>query len=335
MSIYLTILFVICFSYLLITICKKKMILMNSNGNRHQEFVGNTQTPLIGGIILFISLFLFNYDKIGLFLFFMAGIFFIGLFSDLKKFNSPIYRFLIQILLIVICVYFLNLNLLITRVNFLDYLLKNYIFSIIFTSFCILIIINGSNFIDGINTLVIGYYLIICCALIYLQHNGLIVSFFFPLDLLTICLVCLLVFNSFNKLFLGDSGAYLLGFLFSVELINLYLQNLNITPFFIILLLWYPAFENLFSIFRKINFKKSPIFPDTNHLHQLIFSFFKSKKFSSTISNNLTGLMINFYNAIIVGISLINPFNTQFQIILIFFNLIVYTFFYMRLFKYR
>ena len=127
MSIYLTILFVICFSYLLITICKKKMILMNSNGNRHQEFVGNTQTPLIGGIILFISLFLFNYDKIGLFLFFMAGIFFIGLFSDLKKFNSPIYRFLIQILLIVICVYFLNLNLLITRVNFLDYLLKTVI----------------------------------------------------------------------------------------------------------------------------------------------------------------------------------------------------------------
>ena len=329
------VLFVIGFSYLLITICKKKTILMNSNGNMHQKFVGNTQTPLIGGIILFFSLLLFNYDTISLFLFFVAGIFFIGFFSDLKKLNSPIYRFLIQILLIVICVYFLNMNLVITRVNILDYLLKNYIFSIIFTSFCILIIINGTNFIDGINTLAIGYYLIICSVLIYLQHNGLVDAFFFPLDLLALCLVCLLLFNSFNKLFLGDSGAYLLGFLFSLELINLYLRNLNITPFFIILLLWYPAFENLFSIFRKINFKKSPIFPDTNHLHHLIFSFFKSKKFSSLTSNNLTGLIINFYNAIIVGISLIDPFNTQFQIILIFLNLTVYTFFYMRLFKYR
>ena len=148
---------------------------------------------------------MFNYDTISLFLFFVAGIFFIGFFSDLKKLNSPIYRFLIQILLIVICVYFLNMNLVITRVNILDYLLKNYIFSIIFTSFCILIIINGTNFIDGINTLAIGYYLIICSVLIYLQHNGLVDAFFFPLDLLALCLVCLLLFNSFNKLFLGDS----------------------------------------------------------------------------------------------------------------------------------
>ena len=71
------------------------------------------------------------------------------------------------------------MNLVITRVNILDYLLKNYIFSIIFTSFCILIIINGTNFIDGINTLAIGYYLIICSVLIYLQHNGLVDAFSF------------------------------------------------------------------------------------------------------------------------------------------------------------
>ena len=79
------VLFVIGFSYLLITICKKKTILMNSNGNMHQKFVGNTQTPLIGGIILFFSLLLFNYDTISLFLFFVAGIFLLVFFQILKS----------------------------------------------------------------------------------------------------------------------------------------------------------------------------------------------------------------------------------------------------------
>jgi len=99
-------------------------------------------------------------------------------------------------------------------------------------------------------------------------------------------------------------------------------------------LLWYPAFENLFSILRKTNFKKSPILPDTNHLHQLIFSYLK-KKHSSFKANNITGISINIYNGVIMMIALSNPSYTQLQIILIIVNLSVYTFFYMRLFNYR
>ena len=147
-------------------------------------------------------------------------------------------------------------------------------------------------------------------------------------------LILLFFLNIYNKLFLGDSGSYLLGFLFSIELINFYLNNLNISPFFIILLLWYPAFENLFSILRKINFNKSPIYPDTNHLHQLIFSF-SEKNFSVLKSNNFTGIFINLYNITVISLSMIDPYHTQLQIILIILNLSVYCFFYMRLFKYR
>ena len=114
-----------------------------------------------------------------------------------------------------------------------------------------------------------------------LKREGFNIDFFFPITFLIPSLILLFFLNIYNKLFLGDSGSYLLGFLFSIELINFYLNNLNISPFFIILLLWYPAFENLFSILRKINFNKSPIYPDTNHLHQLIFSFFRKKKIFS------------------------------------------------------
>ena len=208
---------VVCFTFLLIFICKKKSILMNFNGNQHQQFVGNLQTPIIGGIIIFFSIFIFNYYKLNLFFIFLLGIFIIGFLSDLKKFNSPTYRFLIQIFLILLCVNFLNIDLNNTRVNFLDYLLTNYLFALIFTSFCILIIINGTNFIDGINTLAIGYYLIITCALFFLKSNGLEMSFYFPLNFMILCLSFLFVLNLFNKLFLGDSGAYLLGFFLALN----------------------------------------------------------------------------------------------------------------------
>tara|TARA_B100000674_G_C37955248_1_gene969288 strand:- start:744 stop:1751 length:1008 start_codon:yes stop_codon:yes gene_type:complete len=327
--------FLLSFSAFLIFICRKNIILMNSNGNKHQEFVGNFQTPLIGGIIVYFSILFFNFYELNLFFIFITLIFLIGLFSDLKKLNSPNIRILIQIILTLFCVYLLKIDLSVTRINLIDFLLKNYIFALVFTSFCILIIMNGTNFIDGINSLAIGYYLLICFALLYLKSNGLNISFYFPLYFMITCLVCIFILNLFNKLFLGDAGAYLLGFIFSIELINLYLQNINISPFFIILLLWYPAFENLFSILRKINFNKSPVFPDTNHLHQLIFSFFKNKKLSQLKSNNLAGISINLYNALVIATSLTDPYNTQLQIILIILNLFVYTFFYMRLFKYR
>ena len=69
-------------------------------------------------------------------------------------------------------------------------------------------------------------------------------------------LFILYILNFLNKIYLGDNGAYLIGLIFSICLIDFYNDNhTSISPFFIVLLLWYPAFENLFSILRKINFK--------------------------------------------------------------------------------
>ena len=59
-----------------------------------------------------------------------------------------------------------------------------------------------------------------------------------------------------------------------------------------------PAFENLFSILRKIRFLKSPINPDTNHLHQLIFLHLKKNSIRTEkgILIHYLEFLINFYN---------------------------------------
>ncbi len=334
MNIYLFSIIVIFLSFLLNILFIKNSFLMNKAGDLHQAYVGHTNIPLVGGIIIFFSMIISSFYGLNLILWSYAAMAFIGFLSDLKKLNSPIIRFLLQLFIIIFCVYSSNILITGTKIIYLDYLLKNYLFAIIFTSFCILIIVNGSNFIDGINSLAIGYYIIISVVLLLLQKDGFLISFNFTLNLLLVCLLILYFLNLFNKLYLGDSGSYLLGFLFSIELINFYLQNI-ISPFFIITLLWYPAFENLFSILRKINFKKSPLAPDTNHLHQLIFIFLKKKNYSPLKANNITGISINIYNGIIMIMAASSPTHTQLQIILIMTNLLIYTFLYMRLFKYR
>ena len=142
--------------------------------------------------------------------------------------------------------------------------------------------------------------------------------------------------NLANQLYLGDSGSYLLGFVFSVLLISIYNWNKDISPFFIILLLWYPCYETLFSIIRKNTLKRSPMSPDSNHLHQLIFFFIK-KKFGLKVfyANLLTANIINIYNLLIFLIGLNFISNTQIQILLILLNLVMYTVIYFKAFIFK
>ena len=267
--------------------------------------------------------------------FFLFFIFLIGILSDTKFISSPAKRLIIQTLLAIFFVYLLDLHVLETRVNFIDTLLVNLHFSIFFSSFCLIILMNGSNFIDGLNGLVLGYYLIVLIILYnlglldYLDIDNNLIDFFLYL------IIVLLIFNLFNLFYLGDSGAYLLSTFVGSILIIIYNQN-QISPFFVVLLLWYPCFENLFSIIRKFRFKKSPIHADSNHLHQLIFYSFKKKiKTSNIISNNCSSLMINLYNLVILSLGSLNIFNTQFLIFLIMLNIFIYTIIYIKLFSYK
>ena len=142
--------------------------------------------------------------------------------------------------------------------------------------------------------------------------------------------------NLVNQLYLGDSGSYLLGFSFAIFLISIYNWNQHISPFFIVLLLWYPSYENLFSIFRKNVLKRSPMYPDAKHMHQLVFFYIKKKyDLDILLANILTGQIINFYNLIVFLVSLNFINNSKVQILLILFSIMVYTATYYKFFKYK
>ncbi len=317
---------------------KKHTLISNYSGESHQTFIGKKIIPLSGGIFLsffYILIFIDNFTVLNISIFL---IFFLGLSSDLNLISSPKLRLFLQSIFIFLFVYFSKLHIGSTRIYLLDLILDNSLLSYLFTTFCLLIVINGSNFIDGLNGLVLGYYgtiLIIIFKLDLINNLSIDENIFIYFIYL---IFCLFFFNIFDQLYIGDSGAYLLGFIVSIFLITIYQVNQTISPFFIVLLLWYPCFENLFSIIRKFKFKKSPTFPDTKHLHQLLFYYIKKKFLNSSLySNNLSSFLILFYNIMIFVFASSHANNTKLHIFLILLNMIIYYFFYSRLlfFRYR
>ena len=301
----------------------KNFFLEINLNEKHKKLTQNDNVYFIGGAIFLISLF---FTSISLyFKLFCILIYILGLLSDKKYLFSPNLRLILQSSIILCSIYFLDIRILQTRIDLLDEILRLEFFSILFTAFCLLILINGSNFIDGINGNLITYYLLIT-GLIFLIKDPNIKLNLSHIDLYIIIssLLIILIFNLKGKIISGDGGAYLISFFWGVNLINFSEGNNLISPFFIVLILWYPAFENLFSIIRKLKLKKSALNADFKHLHQLLFIFIKTKIKNKNLANNYSGLIISFYNLIIFYVSLKFYHHTQTLIIVIVFNIFIY-----------
>ena len=85
-----------------------------------------------------------------------------------------------------------------------------------------------------------------------------------------------LIFNfPSGKIFMGDCGAYFYGFIISFLIISFFGKNPQIPAGNAVLILFYPAFEVLFSVIRKLVSKKNPLYPDLLHLHIKVIRMMK------------------------------------------------------------
>lgn len=316
---------------------KQNFLIDNNSAGNHKISLINT--PLSGGIFFFCTFividFFYELGSIYLYPFYFSFIL-LGILADNKVLNNPKIRFILQLIITTFFVYFSEINIENTRIYFLDDLLKNNLFNNFFLIFCFMTLLNGSNFIDGLNGLMLGYFSSIIFIILNLDfHNYLEIEKNIMISLI-IVLFYLFILNINNKLFMGDSGSYVLGLICGYFLIKIYEVNQEISPYFIILLLWYPCFENLFSIIRKFSLKRSPINADNNHFHQLVFFYIKKKIDSKKMSpNNISSYLIILYNLSIFAIGSNDPSNTQLQIILIIFNIIIYLLSYFKLFIFK
>lgn len=276
--------------------------------NKPQSF-HRKPIPCFGGVMILFALilnliFFFNLNDLTK-IFLILGLlnFLVGLADDLKIINKPILRFLIIILLNLIIINIYNLKIFNFEIFILDYLNQFFIFSLILTIMAIFFIVNGSNLIDGFNGLLVVHAIIIISTMYILIYKNInfdddTKNYFYILILI---LIVFLLFNfPYAKVFLGDSGAYLIGSQIAILTIKLAENLNNISPLFFAILLHYLFFEILFSVFRKVLENKNPFYPDNKHLHMLIYKFLSQRGISEKIANPLTASLINSYFLIAV-----------------------------------
>jgi UDP-GlcNAc:undecaprenyl-phosphate/decaprenyl-phosphate GlcNAc-1-phosphate transferase len=276
-------------------------LLIDDQFSKPQAFHKNS-TPRLGGITLyflltlaFIYLFfskdIFSFEYIS----FCSFFFILGFIDDLKINIAPKFRLIIMTVFLVALITSSGININKTGLEFLNNLIATDIFSLVFISFCFLFIINGSNLVDGFNGL-LGIHsaiIFITLTIINLTNENNNISYI----LLCISLF-VLVFIKFNfpkaQVFLGDSGAYLIGSLIAISVIQTSNLNPSISPFFFCILVFYLFFEVFFSFFRKILIvRQSPLLPDNKHLHMLLYKLLFKKYQKNLQSNYMVSVYIN------------------------------------------
>ena len=315
-------------SLLIIYISRKYSFFLDKKTEFHKKVLNPNKNFFLGGIIffLYISYFLIISNKFILLLFLLL-IFLLGLLSDLKLINDPKKRFIFQIFIILLFVSILDIKIFSTRLDIVDLYLQNQHINYLFVVFCLMVFINGSNFIDGLNTLLVSYIiLILIIFLIFFNNSMPVLNNFYELIFV---LSFIFILNSFGIIILGDSGAYLISIFLGIYLIDFANQNYIISPYFVILLLWYPCFELLFSMTRRVTSNLEAYNPDTTHLHQLIYlKIFKRNKLDFRINHFLVSVIINLYNfgSFYLGSNFFN--DTKILILITFFNISIYIFVY-------
>lgn len=134
-------------------------------------------------------------------------------------------------------------------------------------------IANAINIIDGFNGLAT---VVAICMLLSLGYVAWQVSDTFVLVAALIVAGAAAGFLIWNYpaglIFLGDGGAYFLGFMLGELAVLLVMRNNQVSTWYAALLLIYPVFETLFSAYRRLFLRgRSPGTPDGIHLHSLIF----------------------------------------------------------------
>jgi len=172
-------------------------------------------------------------------------------------------------------------------VALLDSVLTYWPLAVVLTAFAVGGVANAVNIIDGFHGLAGGTVMLMLLALsaIAFQVGDV------PLARLGLLLLAAvtgfwLINYPWGKLFLGDGGAYFVGFALAWMAVLLPMRNPAVSPWASLLVCAYPITEVLYSVMRRSLRGLSPGDADKLHLHSLLASQFIQKHFPDS-SNGL------------------------------------------------
>ena len=207
-------------------------------------------------------------------------VFFIGLFEDLGYAMSPKARLAAAASASIIALTALKVWLSKLGIPGLDFFLTFSPFAILFTVFATVGVVNAFNLIDGLNGLAsyVSISIALSISIIAFHVTNIQIAIF--LVLLIAAILGFMVLNfPYGKIFLGDSGAYVLGHLLVWSAILITYNSLEVSPFAILLIFFWPVADTGLAIWRRWKLGNPTDRPDRLHFHQLAMRFLEIRFF--------------------------------------------------------
>lgn len=241
-----------------------------------------TPVPRVGGTGIFLALcsgalFLRLLDSpyLSNYLLMMAPcalVFSIGLLEDITKRVSVRTRLITTMLSALAGSLLIHATVRTLDIAALDALLRINLIALMFTMIAVAGVANAVNLIDGFNGLAGGVSVMALMALSAVAYFVGDHMLFVTAMIGAGAVAGFLIWNYPRaQIFLGDGGAYLVGFLIAEISVLINERHRQVSALFPLLVMIYPVFETIFSIYRRKYIRgRSPGAPDALHLHQLI-----------------------------------------------------------------
>lgn len=250
----------------------------------------------------------------------------LGLADDVTKKISPRVRMLGAAAAGVLAIALLDSRLVRVDVFVFDDLIGFAPASIVLTLLMVCGFTNAVNIVDGLNGLAGGL------AVLMLAATGVIASRFGDQMIVEMCLVLGIaivgfLFVNFPKgyLFLGDGGAYLIGFLLVQIWILLVNRNPSITPWCVAAMAFLPTMETIFSIYRRRLRRVrrgAAMSPDRLHLHSLVYRRRAALIFSESwaerwVANAAASVAVVCFGAVPIALALVAPTSLMWNVMVV------------------
>ena len=234
-------------------------------------------TSRLGGLAIFLPLatgsLLLNESQGWILIICAIPVFLGGLTEDISHRVSPNIRLLLAIVSAIAGLQWLGIGVQHTDVWIVDRLLELPGAVFLLTILVVAGFTNGLNIVDGFHGLAAGSAMLMITSFLLMAWKA---GDVFLVQLCGLSIACIAGFLLHNwprgRIFLGDGGAYLLGF-WVVELgLMLVIRNTEISPMAPTLVGIFPLTETLFSMYRRKFLRNHPVnHPDALHLHTLVY----------------------------------------------------------------
>lgn len=310
------------FAFTLIKFLKEKLAVLHLKCGKKLPGKFQSKLYLLGGAILCFStlltiliLYFIGFIDIAKFVPFMVTVLsflILGLTDDIYDL-PPLFKLIVQVLIAVVYIYISGIGI----NNFYNFLGINELgtdLSFVITAFLIVLFVNMINMIDGIDGLCSSLCLLASLFFAYyafLTNSDVI---FFTNLILASSLIAFIYFNIFSPftIYMGDNGAYILGFYMIVHCLwfindNAIVNTPNFSPVLLLSLFSYPFLDLTRVVFIRLKLGLNPMKGDQNHLHH--------KLVGVGLSHGLSSLYIILVTFIIVVLnSQITQYDVNFQV---------------------